>query len=87
MPAPQPEKLLAQAGEIVTCTNGHEIAVVKPPGLSRKTKASPNQFDWKIAKPVDAVILPCPICRARYIQAGPRGIGLIIHINGEWRGG
>lgn len=76
----------AEAGEIVTCENGHEICAVAVP-LHRETALSTAHFtDWKIPEPKKgSAIEPCPQCGGAYITEGPNFGGLSLHVSGEWR--
>lgn len=79
--------LYASAGEVVTCTNGHEICEIAK-SIFVADLISVNQFiNWRHQpqpQPRDP-ITPCMTCGAPYIQSDSGMAAMRLHINGEWR--
>ena len=80
------QKLYASKGEVVTCTNGHEICELGRNvyvGGNIESEAFVNWRNTEPAQPGDA-FEPCKTCGASYIRSAG-GFGARLHINGEWR--
>jgi len=79
------DTLYAKAGEKVTCTNGHLIAIASD--LPRHGVATPSLFDWKISNPPKPgqsfSSCVCPECGGRYMAFGP---SVALHFEDGWRG-
>lgn len=79
--------LIARAGEVVTCENGHEICDVAR-DIFLHDHVSPSQFtNWRNqpAPQPGENIRPCHECGADYISAPGRFGGHKLRVAGEWR--
>lgn len=84
----KPEPILyAKKGEVVTCTNGHEICELAKDVYVNEPLMAEKFINWKNqepAKPCD-VIAPCNACGEPFIKSAMPYGGIWLHIDGEWR--
>jgi len=77
-------KLMARAGEVITCEAGHPIGIFSK-DVQEDSDEYPHVIQWEIADPPqlnDDLPLRCR-CGAIWCKAV--GEHLVIHVEGEWR--
>jgi len=79
--------LYAKKGEVVTCTNDHEICELACDVYVGGELIAEQLTNWKNqdpAKPCD-VIMPCKTCGEPFVKSEMPYGGSWLHIDGEWR--
>jgi len=79
--------LYAKKGEIITCTNDHEICELAKDVYVGGLLVAEEFINWRNqepAKPCD-VITPCKTCGEPFIKSAMPYGGNHLHIAGEWR--
>ena len=76
--------LYAKAGEVVTCTGGHEICDLAKDIFVADLIQTGQFTNWRNQEPPEphSPIMPCKTCGEPFIKGT---YGMQLYINGEWR--
>ena len=79
--------LYAKKGEIITCTDGHEICELECDVYIGGLLIASQFINWRNQEPVNPhdEIRPCKTCGKPFIKSEMPYGGTWLHIDGEWR--